>query len=98
MGNLMLLKHICNLSHPVETTVILGLTHINATHTINRRTPQTASVQCQMRVYIFLGTKLCLNAQILPFIYFDSICVCAYIPLCPLPQLNPITIAAAAAI
>ncbi len=83
MGNLMLLNHTCNLSHLVETVVIVGLTHMNVTHTITHRAGklyklQTASLQYQMRAYIFLGTRLCLNAQILTFIYFQFY-LCAYI-------------------
>lgn len=95
----MLLEHICNFSHLDETAVILGLTHINVTHSITHRTGktlETASLLCQMRVYIFLGTKLCLNVQILTFIaYFFPVFVCLY-SVCPLPLLNPIIVAAAA--
>lgn len=84
----MLLKHIRNLSHLVGSAVILGLTHINVTHTNTHRTRknlQTASVQCQMCSYTFLDTKLCLNAQILTFIAYFQCYLCAYIRFVLLP-------------
>lgn len=75
----MLLKSIGNL---LGTAVVLGLTHIPVTHTITQRTAetlQTASVHSQMHFSIFLGTNLCLNAQILPFSAYFLFCLCAYI-------------------
>lgn len=94
----MLLKHICNLSHLVQTGIIVGLTHINVTHTITHSAgklykPPQCNARCTF--IFFLASELCLNAQILTFIYF-LFYLCAYILFVLFPLQNPITIAAAA--
>lgn len=98
----MLPEHIYNLSHLVETLAILGLTHMNVTHTITHRNRQNClNARLRFRVvfwgFFFPWHQTVLKCTNPPFrLFFDSIYVHAHIIFRPLPLLNPITIAAAA--
>lgn len=102
IGRLRLLKHTSNLSHLFLDCGNPGtLPHQCNTHhhphNKQNSTNGLSAVPDALWFFFFLGTKLCLNAQILPSFHcwFPILNVCLY-SVCLLLLLNPITIAAAA--